>query len=299
MANRPDIERWTARLAAVGIETPVRAVRDRSGGCIHDVVELTLADDRRLIAKTNAPSHADAFEAERLGLDALAGTRTVRVPRVEGVACTGRVSRIIMEALADAPATSDSWVAFGRQLARLHATEHGHRYGFEIDNHLGTTPQPNPWMEDWIEFNRRARLGYQIDMGETHGRLEASESRRLRSLMERLDKFLPPRPHPALLHGDLWSGNVLATRDVAGDAEIAVIDPACSIGDGWADIAMLRLFGGVPEACFDAYAAEATDHDRVPMRLAVYQLYHLLNHVNLFGRGYIGGVMQQVEALGG
>jgi fructosamine-3-kinase len=122
--------------------------------------------------------------------------------------------------------------------------------------------------------------------------------RRVERVIGRLETLIPQRPKPALLHGDLWSGNALTAVDEAGAQRIAVIDPACSYGDGWADIAMMKLFGGFPSHCLDAYAAEADDRDGLEARLAVYQLYHVLNHVNLFGRSYAGQAMALVAALG-
>ena len=106
----------------------------------------------------------------------------------------------------------------------------------------------------------------------------------------------PRTPAPALLHGDLWAGNALAVVDPEGP-RIAVIDPACSIGDGWWDVGMMQLFGGFPDACLRAYADAVDDHDRVESRTAVARLYHLLNHVNLFGRGYAAQALAVAGAL--
>ena len=118
-------------------------------------------------------------------------------------------------------------------------------------------------------------------------------------MIERLDSLLPRRPRSALLHGDLWSGNALGTADRTGTARVAVIDPACSHGDGWADIAMMKLFGGFPEECFDAYTDCVGKPHQLESRLAVYQLYHVLNHVNLFGRGYVAQAMGLAEGVRG
>ncbi len=190
------------------------------------------------------------------------------------------------------------WRSFGEELARLHQAPVGARYGFEIDNHLGRTPQPNRWNEDWVQFNRGERLGHQLALARTAGLLHGEEVRRIDRLIEGLDRVLPCHPRPSLLHGDLWSGNALPTVDAQNLARVAVIDPAPSIGDGWADIAMMKLFGGFPAATYEAYASLAEDREEVERRIAVYQLYHLLNHVNLFGRSYAGQMMQLVGGLG-
>ncbi|MHC4102897.1 MAG: fructosamine kinase family protein, partial [Planctomycetota bacterium] len=171
-------------------------------------------------------------------------------------------------------------------------------YGFNGDNHLGTTPQPNRWHDDWIRFNADCRLGHQLTLAARNNLLSGSEARRVERVIDRLETLIPRRPKPALLHGDLWSGNALGAVEESGEQRIAVIDPACSYGDGWADIAMMRLFGGFPSRCLEAYAAETDDREGVEPRITVYQLYHVLNHVNLFGRGYAGQAMTLAASLG-
>ena len=186
------------------------------------------------------------------------------------------------------------WIQFGRDLASMHQLSAGRRYGFEEANFIGATPQMNDWHEDWIEFNQVCRFEPQIQRARDTGVLDADEARRIGSAVDSIGRYLPAHPYPAMLHGDLWAGNLMPLED----GVIALIDPACSIGDGWADLAMMKLFGGIPSCCFDAYAeARATDDSPGPQRTAVYQLYHLINHVNLFGRGYLGQVMQIVESL--
>ncbi|MHC4946892.1 MAG: fructosamine kinase family protein [Planctomycetota bacterium] len=274
-------------LDAAGVDAAVVGAEALGGGCIHEVRVVSLADGRRLVVKGNVPSMAPAFAAEADGLRRLAATGTVLVPvpLVDGV--FGGAALLVMSHVAPGPATDAAWARLGEDLARLHAAEAGPRYGYEIDNHLGATPQPNGWCDDWVRFNAEHRLGHQLDLARRHGALTAGEQTRVERVIDRLGSLVPRRPKPALLHGDLWSGNALPA---AGD-RVAVIDPACSIGDGWADIAMMRLFGGFPASCFAAYRRAADDHDDVETRIAVYQLYHVLNHVNLFGRGYAAQAM--------
>jgi fructosamine-3-kinase len=284
-------------LAAAGLSTDVRSTSAMSGGCIHHVVKATLGDGMEVVAKLNAPDELAIFEEEAAGLRALADTQTVLVPRPLAVGVYASHAVLLMSHVRHGSATAEAWRSFGEELAALHAVDVGRRYGFEIDNHLGSTYQPNAWSHDWVDFNARYRLGYQIELAQEHERLSAGEVRRIETLIERLGDILPRRPKPALLHGDLWSGNALPSID-DGRSRIAVIDPACSIGDGWADIAMMRLFGGFAPECFEAYAGVNRDHESVAPRIAVYQLYHLLNHVNLFGRGYAGQAMNVVGQLG-
>jgi protein-ribulosamine 3-kinase len=285
-------------LAEAGVSSAIQRVGELSGGCIHRVLEILLADGSRVVAKINRGDQVKLFEEEAAGLKALHETDTVMVPRPLAVGVWDSRAVLLMTALARASATDEAWRRFGRELAALHAADVGDRYGFHGDNHLGSTYQPNTFCDDWVVFNGRYRLGFQVELARQHGRLTDTEVRRLETLIGRLDEFIPAAPRPALLHGDLWSGNALPTVDEQGAARIAVIDPATSIGDGWADIAMMRLFGGFPSSCLSAYGEAVDDHDRVEPRIAVYQLYHVLNHVNIFGRGYAGQAMGLVGELG-
>ncbi len=295
MTGRAAIER---ALEQAGLAGPPVTSRGLGGGCIHDVRELVLADGARVVIKINGAGRLGLFEEEAASLDALAGTGTVRVPRPLAVTAAGGAAVLLMTAIEPAAATAESWRRLGRDLAALHAADPptppgSARYGFEIDNHLGTTPQPNAWCDDWVRFNAEHRLGHQLRLATARNLLSGDEASAVERVIDRLDTLIPSRPKPALLHGDLWSGNALP----AAGERIVVIDPACSIGDGWADIAMMRLFGGFSESCFEVYAAGAEDRDDVETRIAVYQLYHLLNHVNLFGRGYVGQAMALARAL--
>jgi fructosamine-3-kinase len=287
-------------LVEAGIDGPVTGTRDLSGGCIHRVLELTVVGGRRFVAKLNDARQVGLFQEEAAGLEALGRTRTVLVPRPLAVLTEGASCVLLMTAITPGRSDPDTWRRFGHELAALHAAEApaANRYGFDMDNHCGTTPQPNRWEDDWVRFNAEHRIGHQLRLAAGRGLLNSGEARRVEHLIDRLDRVIPRYPRPALLHGDLWSGNALPAEDEAGGGRIAVIDPACSYGDGWADIAMMKLFGGFSSACFEAYAAETDDREGIDDRIAVYQLYHLLNHVNLFGRGYAGQAMTLVSSLG-
>lgn len=284
-----------AALRHAGVCDEVVATQSLSGGCIHDVVRLSLSDKSCVVAKLNSASKLSIFEEEAAGLEALDATDTVFVPRPLVTITHGNTAVLLMDALEVARATDDVWAEFGRELAALHTCEVGRRFGYGSDNHLGPTPQPNNWCDDWIQFNAEHRIGHQLEL--LRNVLCAKEADAIRCVIDQLDRFIPRQPKPSLLHGDLWSGNALQTTDQEGAARIAVIDPACSIGDGWADIAMMKLFGGFPTACHDAYADSVDDHDRIESRIAVYQLYHVLNHITIFGRGYIGQAMSLAQSL--
>jgi len=269
--------------------------RNLSGGCIHQVLALSLGDGSRLVVKVNRADRLKLFEEEAHGLVALAGTRTVLVPQPLIAHAYGDVAVLLMTEI-ESPArgvSPSAWRRFGEELAALHGASAGNRYGFSMDNHIGSTLQPNSWRDDWVEFNAANRLGFQLDQSEQNGLLNAGEAREVQRVIDRLDQFIPRRPRPAWLHGDLWSGNALP----AANDRIAVIDPACSIGDAWADIAMMRLFGGFSEPCFDSYLGNQPDREDVESRIAVYQLYHVLNHLNIFGRGYVGQALSLANRL--
>lgn len=265
-----------------------------SGGCIFNVESLTLEDGMIVVAKTGSRAAENIFQEEAAGLIALAETNTVLVARPLAVGCSDDAAAVIMSYIELGHANAKSWQSFGEDLAKLHASDVGTQYGFAQDNHIGATLQPNGWMNDWVEFNCDRRIGYQTKLAAQRNLLNKAEVKRLEELCNRLEDILPRQPKPALLHGDLWSGNALVTAN----GRIALIDPAVSIGDGWADIAMMRLFGGFPDETFDAYRASMTEQKNVDERIAVYQLYHVLNHLNLFGRGYIPQVMRLLDQLG-
>ena len=267
-------------------------VNNLSGGCIHTVLKVQLQSGEALVAKVGHDV-AYLFKQESAGLEALAATETVRVPDVVACDHADGFDVLLMEYLKPASADATTWPNFGKTLAKMHAVEVGEQYGFDHNNCLGPTSQPNEWHEDWVAFNQSQRIGHQIELAMQNDRLTQHDIDALQRLNGRLDEFLPRRPKPAMLHGDLWSGNAIVTDD----QRVAVIDPAVYIGDGWADIAMMQLFGGFPTECIAAYTSHSDDLDNVEVRIAVYQLYHLLNHLNIFGSGYLGQVRSMVQRL--
>lgn len=289
-----------AACEAGGVEGDVVSMDAMSGGCIDHVSRVELSTGSFIVAKTGEPAALARFAEEAKGLRALGASGTVRVPAVHAVDVFDGHAVLLMSFLPPGQADSDAWRTFGESLAALHDGDAGERYGFDSDNHLGSTEQPNGWMDDWAAFNAERRIGHQLRLGRSNGAMEPREVERLESLISRLGDFLPNRPHPSLLHGDLWSGNALPMTDEQGRSQVALIDPAVSIGDGLADIAMMQLFGGFPSACFESYFANrlTDDGERVDQRIAVYQFYHVLNHVNLFGRGYAAQASALLDRLG-
>jgi len=241
--------------------------------------------------KTGPASALDMFEAEVEGLRELALASAIRVPAVIDCGIEDGRAFIALERLHFQPATPGTETLLGQQLAALHShTEK--RYGWHRDNTIGPTPQANPWTPDWLDFFRDHRLRPQLDLAARNG-----YSGELHSLGESLLQGLPAlfdgyEPAASLCHGDLWNGN----RGVA-DGVPVIFDPAVYYGDRESDIAMTMLFGGFGQEFYRAYERSwpmAAGHER---RLRLYQLYHVLNHLNLFGSGYLGQALQMLQDL--
>jgi protein-ribulosamine 3-kinase len=256
------------------------------GGCINQTTRMEGVDGSRYFVKLNDARHHSMFIAEAEGLDAIASTHTLHVPRpiIHGTS-NGR-SYLVLEYMELGPHGNAR--KLGEQLAELHRCT-TKRYGFKQDNFIGTTQQCNNWADDWAIFWRDQRLGFQLKLAGANGyggRLQELGHR----LMERMHDFFGGyRPLPSLLHGDLWSGNHAYLKD----GTPAIFDPAAYYGDREADLAMTELFGGYPSEFYAAYRAAWPLDAGYSQRSDLYNLYHILNHANLFGGGYT----HQAESL--
>lgn len=291
---------------------PVRSRSPVAGGCIHRAWRLELADGRRLFAKTNRAAALALLEAEAEGLAALAtvadrATLAVPSPLVLGVAGEDAVLVLPWLELGSpgGAGTPAAWRRLGAALAGLHRgsltlppggagvggkTPPPHRYGWHRDNYIGSCPQRNGWMEDWGRFFAERRLAPQLALLERRdGPLPGGQE-----LLEQVPVWLAEhRPEPCLVHGDLWSGNAALLSDGRG----ALFDPAVYRGDREVDLAMAHLFGGFPDTFFSGYAERWPLPEGHRRRVTLWNLYHLLNHANLFGGGYRGQVRVAVEKL--
>jgi protein-ribulosamine 3-kinase len=272
-----------ALTARAGRRVEVIADHAVAGGCIHDARLLELAGGGRVFLKADATAPPDLFEREAEGLVALAVAGCLRVPADPLPGRAGRTVFLLMEAVPVGRSGPTFFADFGRRFAELHRTTRGERCGFEHDNYLGGTPQPNPWTESWPAFFRDQRLGHQLRLARERGHADGDLERLGERLLARLDDLLEVPGEPAcLLHGDLWSGNYLADDQGAP----VLVDPAAYRGHREADLAMTHLFGGFPPEFYRAYEETwplPAGHEE---RLPLYQLYHLLNHLNLFGAAY-------------
>lgn len=238
----------------------------------------SLPDGTRVVVKQQRDVPADFFRAEARGLAALRDAHALRVPEVFEV----RDDRIVLEDLGEGQRAPDYWQRAGMGLARQHSVI-GTRFGFDRGGFCGESPQDNtPDTDGWRFFAER-RLLPQMRRAREGGLIHARDVLAIESLCLHLRERIPRVP-PVLLHGDLWSGNL----HVCGDGSPALID-AGAVNYGWAeaDLAMLTLFGSPPDAFFDVYAGHTPLHRDWRGRAPLYNLYHLLNHVNLFGAGYL------------
>ena len=250
------------------------------GGCINETGTLHLSDGSRLFLKQQQGAPADFFRAEAFGLDALRPCTALRIPRV----VHADRGFLLLEDLGNGSPVPDFWQRLGVGLAQLHSQAFA-TFGLEMDNYCGRTPQRNSPMTDGYEFFAANRLNALAEQAHGLGLLESADTRRVARLADNLKEHIPPQP-AVLIHGDLWSGNVHCDNE----GHPALIDPACYRGWAEADLAMTTLFGGFDRKFYQAYE-EASGIDRNwRSRAPIYNLYHLLNHLILFGTGYLGQI---------
>lgn len=255
-----------------------------SGGSINAAWRVQ-TDAGTWFIKLNQPERLAMFEAERVGLQAL--TPHIRVPAVLGCGVAEDQAFIALEWL-DLQHQGDE-AALGAALAALHRV-HGDRYGWSADNTIGSTPQHNAWRADWISFYREQRLEFQLKLAHSNG----YRFKRAPALLDGLERFFAGyQPQPSLLHGDLWGGNV----GWVGGSTPVLFDPACYFGDRETDLALTSLFGGFGPRFYAAYEKAWPVDAGFALRRDLYNLYHVLNHTNLFGGGYAAQAERLIERL--
>ena len=270
--------------SAIGDATqrPFHLLRATSvgGGDINQAFRLEGSDGSLYFLKLNAARQHAMFIAEAAGLQAIAATNTLRVPQVITHGASEGISFLVMEHLPLGGRNNAKLL--GEQLAALHRNT-ADRYGFAQDNFIGTTPQPNAWTDDWLDFWREQRLGFQLRLAANNG-YDGELQRLGEKLMDALPVFFDGyTPQPSLLHGDLWGGN----HGFLADGTPVIFDPASYFGDRECDLAMTELFGGYPAEFYAGYQAAWPLDAGYAQRRELYNLYHILNHANLFGGAYI------------
>ena len=278
---------------AVTLDKPffIDGRRSVGGGCINSAYVVE-SDGRQYFVKLNQAAMAAMFEAEAEGLREIAAAGSIKVPQP---LCWGTVedtAYLVMEYLALGGDSIAAAAALGHGLAAIHrvtATD----YGWRIDNTIGATPQVNTPGRDWPAFWKTHRLGYQLQLAENNGyggRLQSSGNQLLQSVPAFFSDYTPAA---SLLHGDLWSGNWAAAEDGAP----VVFDPAVYYGDREADLAMTELFGGFPPVFYHSYQADYPLDTGYKVRKTLYNLYHILNHLNMFGPGYQSQAQHMIDTL--
>lgn len=264
----------------------LREVRELGGGSFGATLRVE-AGAERFFLKLGAATHP--FDAEAQALEAIAATRTLRVPRPVAHGVAGAQGFLLLEwiELVD----RGDWAAAGERLAELHAVE-ATEFGWPRDNTIGASPQFNARCGGWVDFWRERRLRPQFALARANG-LRALAAQEARACVASDRLLADHAPAPALLHGDLWRGNF--AFDSRGQP--VVFDPASYYGDPETDPAMAQLFGGFPPAFYAAYDAARPPCAGRPRRLPLYQLYHVLNHANLFGGGYVAQACALIDAL--
>ncbi|MFC1567740.1 fructosamine kinase family protein [Pseudomonadota bacterium] len=263
-----------------------------SGGSINSAYRIETESNNSFFVKLNRELLLPMFEAEAEGLQELRRPSAIRVP--EPICCgAGQgYSWIVTEFITFGRGNTHTQELFGRQFAEIHR-QTADRFGWHRDNTIGSTPQINRWDDGWIDFYRDHRLGFQLELAALNGFTGSLQAKGER-LTADLDRFFASyHPVPSLLHGDLWGGNQAAD----GDGNPVIFDPAVYYGDREADLAMTGLFGGFSNAFYDAYNEVWPLDDGYAVRKTLYNLYHILNHANLFGGGYAMQAETMIDQL--
>lgn len=281
-----------------GQKARIQSKQPVSGGDINEAYHLLLTNGDEAFLKMNRNAGKNFFPAEANGLKAM-GETGANVPKVFACGQTAAGTWfLLLDYEKHAPATKDYWPLLGRMLANMHLSDtekfaKGGAFGFYEDNFIGATVQINKPKPGWAEFFRDARLGVQMKLADQY--FDRDDRRCCQRLLDRLGDVLPEPQQPSLLHGDLWSGNVMPDRNGCP----MLIDPAVYVGHHEADLAMTELFGGFPPAFYGAYYEIIPREAGYEDRRDLYNLYHLLNHLNLFGGSYLASVRRILKRYAG
>lgn len=278
------IEQVTGRSFSVGQQ------QNMGGGSINDAFLLTGENGQQYFVKTNRTGQKAMFEAETRGLHEIASSHTIKVPKPVCFGENQAQSYIVLEYL-DMVGRADQRV-LGEQLAAMHQVT-AEQFGWEINNTIGATFQPNDWMDNWLSFWSEQRLGFQLQLAAQNG-----YGGELQSLGEKLLLAMPKlfsglEIKPSMLHGDLWGGNVAGLKD----GTPVIFDPALYYGDREADLAMTYVFGGFAPDFYASYQNAFPLDDGFAVRKTFYNIYHIINHLNLFGGGYHGQAIYMLEQV--
>ncbi|MFC7391907.1 fructosamine kinase family protein [Scopulibacillus cellulosilyticus] len=276
----------SSALERIGDKTPVKQIKPVSGGSINEAFKLETESCQYFIKlKKGAPRNFFKKEAE--GLNLIRSTHTSRVPEVydcadaKGQDNTG----ILMLQWIEGQRNNQTEIKLGQRLAHMHGHE-SKFYGLKTQTFIGELKQFNGLFTSWVNYYREQRLFQQIELGKQRGTIKDKRYKKLITLLDNLHRFLPDNVAASLLHGDLWGGNWMA----GPEGEPYLIDPSVFYGDREMDMAFTEVFGGFSTDFYSAYQEVYPLSGEYEDRKALYQLYYLLVHLNLFGESYGSGV---------
>lgn len=278
-----DIEQVTGQMFSI------KQQQSLSGGSINAAYLLS-GDNAQYFVKTNVTGKKAMFEAEAKGLHALSASNVIKVPMPICAGDDGSQSYIVLQYLdLNGPANQ---VLLAEQLAAMHRVT-AEKFGWGINNTIGATFQPNDWMTDWVEFWREQRLGFQLQLAAKNGYGGELQTLGEKLLIEMPKLFYGRKVLPSMLHGDLWGGNVAGLKD----GTPVIFDPAFYYGDREADLAMTYVFGGFSADFYTSYQNAFPLDDGFAVRKTFYNIYHIINHLNLFGGGYHQQSIRMLEQI--
>ncbi|MCP4284895.1 MAG: fructosamine kinase family protein [Gammaproteobacteria bacterium] len=283
---------WNQINSQIGKHTgkPFQPIQTRSigGGCINSCFFLS-DGNKKYFVKTNASTLSGMFEVEAAGLKLIADTESVRTPRPICLGIAQPHAYLVLEYIAMGGPSNNALA--GERLAALHGNLKK-QFGWDRDNNIGSTRQPNHWSHEWIDFWRSQRLGFQLQQAAKQGYIGRLQQRGDK-LLDLFPELIDHNPEPSLIHGDLWSGNL--GYQLNGDP--VIYDPAVYFADREAEIAMTELFGGFGSSFYRAYNNAWMLDRGYATRKNLYNLYHILNHLNLFGGGYADQALSMIDSL--
>ncbi|AFZ47387.1 Fructosamine/Ketosamine-3-kinase [Cyanobacterium stanieri PCC 7202] len=267
----------------------LKNTRSVGGGCINQAYQL-IGDDESYFVKLNSPHQYEMFRVEAIALKQMYDTHTIKVPKPICTGNTDNHSYIVLQWLEFGRANNQSWHTMGKHLAQLHRQGKADKFGWNDNNTIGSTPQINDWGENWADFFAEKRIGYQLKLARRKGATFGNPEHIIEAIRTHLSSH---QPQPSLVHGDLWGGNA---SFLEGGIPI-IFDPAAYYGDREVDIAMTELFGGFSSAFYEGYNQEWTLDSGYAQRKTIYNLYHILNHYNLFGGGYASQAQRMINQI--
>jgi fructosamine-3-kinase len=284
---------WTAIAQQISEVTrknfSIEERRSIGGGCINQGYALSDGQQTYFV-KINQASALTMFTAEASGLKQISATKTMRIPQPICWGVGENFAYLVLEWLELGGSSNQAWERMGEELAAMHRVGIASAFGWEQNNTIGSTPQINDRTDNWADFFAERRIGYQLKLAQRRGASFADTNKIVAAIKSILSEH---QPQPSIVHGDLWSGNAGILRT----GEPTIFDPATYYGDREVDIAMTELFGGFPAAFYRGYNREWQLDEGYQHRKNIYNLYHILNHFNLFGGSYLAQAERMIGKI--